>query len=108
MLRYKAALAATECDSLQSAAALLDNLDHYMLDTKISSPESAALAELNFMVDGKDVERLQRYMNLPAYGRDLLEQDNAVITPYGRMDRDDFQPMAATFQKSAQGGMEML
>ena len=45
------------------------------------------------MVDGKDVERLQRYVNLPAYGRDLLEQDNAVITPYGRMDRDDFQPM---------------
>ena len=108
ILRYKAALTATECGDLQSAVSLLDNLDHYMLDTKISSPESAALAELNFMVDGKDVEQLQRYMNLPAYGRDLLEQDNAVITPYGRMDRDDFQPMAATFQKSAQGGMEML
>ncbi|MEM5767704.1 MAG: antirestriction protein ArdA [Bacillota bacterium] len=108
ILRYKAVLTATECGDLQSAVSLLDNLDHYMLDTKISSPESAALAELNFMVDGKDVERLQRYMNLPAYGRDLLEQDNAVITPYGRMDRDDFQPMAATFQKSAQGGMEML
>ena len=108
MLRYKAALAATECDSLQSAAALLDNLNHYMLDTKISSPEDAAISELNCIVGDNDVERLQQYMNLPAYGRDLLEHDNAVITPYGRMDRDDFQPMTATFQKPEQGGMEML
>ena len=49
ILRYKAVLTATECGDLQSAVSLLDNLDHYMLDTKISSPESAALAELNFM-----------------------------------------------------------
>jgi hypothetical protein len=101
MLRYKAVLTATECGDLQSAVSLLDNLDHYMLDTKISSPESAALAELNFMVDGKDVERLQRYVNLPAYGRDLLEHDNAVITPYGRMDRDDFSPWRRPFRSRA-------
>lgn len=108
MLRYKAVLTATEGGDIQSAVSLLDNLDHYILDTKISSPESAALAELNFMVGGKDAEWLRRYVNLTAYGRDLLEHDNAVITPYGRMDRDDFQPMAAIFQKPAQGGMEML
>ena len=79
-----------------------------MLDTKISSSEDAAISELNCIVGDNDVERLQQYMNLPAYGRDLLEHDNAIITPYGRMDRDDSQPMTATFQKPAQGGMEML
>ncbi|NLU24854.1 MAG: antirestriction protein ArdA [Clostridiales bacterium] len=108
MLRYKAVLAATKCGDLQSAVSLLDNLDHYMLDTKISSPESAALAELNFMVDSKDMERLQRYVNMPAYGRDLLEHDNAVITPYGHMARDDFRPILAPFEEPTLGGMEML
>ena len=108
MLRYKAVLAATKCNSLQSSVALLDNLDHYMLDAKISSPEDAALSELNFIAGDNDVERLQRYVNLPAYGRDLLERDNAVITPYGHMARDDFRPILAPFEEPTLGGMEML
>lgn len=108
MLRYKAVLAATKCNSLQSSVVLLDNLDHYMLDAKISSPEDAALSELNFIAGDNDVERLQRYVNLPAYGRDLLERDNAVITPYGHMARDDFRPILAPFEEPTLGGMEML
>jgi hypothetical protein len=108
MLRYKAVLAATKCNSLQSSVALLDNLDHYMLDAKISSPEDAALSELNFIAGDNDMERLQQYVNLPAYGRDLLERDNAVITPYGHMARDDFRPILAPFEEPTLGGMEML
>lgn len=87
---YKAALIATDCADLESATALLDNLDHFMLDSKIASPEDTALSELCFMVGGNGVERLQKYVNLPAYGRDLLERDNAIITPYGHMVRDDY------------------
>jgi hypothetical protein len=68
MLRYKAVLAATKCNSLQSSVALLDNLEHYMLAAKISSSEDAAISELNCIVGDNDVERLQQYMNLPAYG----------------------------------------
>jgi hypothetical protein len=108
ILRYKAVLTATECGDLQSAVSLLDNLDHYMLDTKISSPEDAALSELNFIAGDNDMERLQQYVNLPAYGRDLLERDNAVITPYGHMARDDFRPILAPFEEPTLGGMEML
>ncbi|KAF5069992.1 Antirestriction protein [anaerobic digester metagenome] len=106
LLRYKAALIVTECADLKSAAALLDNLDHFMLDTTVSSPEDAAISELNAIFNSSDAEHLQQYLNLPAYGRDLLERDNAVLTPYGRMDRDDYQPMMAPFQE--QGGMEIL
>ena len=94
------------CDP--AMVALLDNLDHYMLDAKISSPEDAALSELNFIAGDNDVERLQRYVNLPAYGRDLLERDNAVITPYGHMARDDFRPILAPFEEPTLDGMEML
>ena len=108
LLRYKAAVAATECDNLQSAVALLDNLDHFMLDARIASPEDAAISELHFLIGDNDVNRLQQYVNLPAYGRDLLERDNAVITPYGHMARDDYQPMQAPFAEPSQGGMEML
>lgn len=103
---YKAALIATDCADLESATALLDNLDHFMLDSKIASPEDTALSELCFMVGGNGVERLQKYVNLPAYGRDLLERDNAIITPYGHMVRDDYQPIQAPFQE--QSGMEMM
>ena len=103
---YKAALVATDCADLESAAALLDNLDHFMLDSKIASPEDAAITELKFVFGENDVDRLLPYVQLPAYGRDLLEHDNAVMTPYGRMDRDDFQPMQAPFQLP--NGMVML
>ena len=106
MLQYKAALSATECRNLQSAATVLDHLDHYMLDARISSPEAAAVTELKYVFGDNDVERLLPYVQLPAYGRDLLEHDNAVLTPYGRMDRDDFQPMQAPFQLPS--GMVML
>lgn len=102
MLCYKAALSATGYADLESAVTLLDNLDHYMLDARISSPEGVAITELEFMFGGNDVERLLPYVQLPAYGRDLLAHDNAVLTPYGRMDRDDFQPMQAPFQSPSE------
>lgn len=105
---YKAALIATDCADLESATALLGNLDHFMLDSKIASPEDTALSELCFMVGGDGVERLQQYVNLPAYGRDLLKRDNAIITPYGHMARDDYQPMLAPFHEPKQSGMEMM
>lgn len=104
--RYKGALIATDCADLESATALLGNLDHFMLDSKIASSEDTALSELCFMLGSDGVERLQQYVNLPTYGRDLLERDNAIITPYGHMARDDYQPMQAPFQE--QSGMEML
>ncbi len=106
IVRYKAALAATACADLHDAVTLLDKLDHFMLDTTVSSPEDAALSELNVILASSAAEHLQQYLNLPAYGRDLLERDNALITPYGRMERDDSQPMQSPFQE--QDGMEMM
>lgn len=105
---YKAALAATDCNDLQSAQMILDNLDHFMLDGKIASPEDMAMSELRFIAGEDNAQRLEKYMNLPAYGRELLERDNAVITPYGHVARDDYAPMQAPFQEPEQGGMEMM
>ena len=106
ILHYKAMLAATQCDNLQEAISALEHLEHFMLDGKVVSPESAAMEELRFVIGDGDVELIKEHLNLSAYGRALVERDNAVITPYGMVNRDDYQHIHAPFQE--QGGMEML
>ena len=47
-----------------------------------------------------------QHLNLYADGVALLEQENAAITPYGRLQRRDSQPIQAMEQEPEMGGME--
>ena len=46
------------------------------------------------------------HLDLHTYGKALLEQENAVITPYGRLQRRDGQPIQAMEEEPEMGGME--
>ena len=106
---YKAVLSAAECADISAALTLSEQLDHFMLDRTSASPAEYARNEIGFLLDGgPDAELLSQYVSLHAYGQALLTRQNAALTPYGVVNRDDNQPMQAPFEQPAQSGMEMM
>ena len=108
MRKYKAMLSASGCDSLEDAAVLAEHLGEYMFDEKVTGLRDLALAEMNFMMDEDGAELLARYVDLTGYGKAVLENDCAAITPYGHLEREDHQPIQAPLEQQGQSGMEML
>lgn len=108
MLIYKAVIEAAECTDLPAAVDFADHLENFMLDQEIKSAHELALSELKFSMSENGVELLQGFVNLVGYGQALLKQDNAVISPYGHLVRNDYQPIQAPFDAPRQDGMEMM
>ena len=102
----KAAMEVLFCTTLDGAIELAGRTDEYIFEPGIRGVEQAAEAELNTMVGEKDTDLLKKHLNMYAYGKALLEQDNAAITSYGRLQRRDGQPIQAMEQEPGMGGME--
>lgn len=60
---------------------------------EISSPQEAAIDELNFTMDAHSAELLLPHVNLFTYGNEIIKDDNAALTSYGLLHREDYQPM---------------
>lgn len=108
LIKYKAVIGAVECDDLRTATVLANHLDQFILDRKIGSPDALARSELQFLINGEDGKTLQRFVNLYDYGQELLERDHAILSPYGHLARDDYQPILAPFEEIKHSGMEMM
>ena len=104
----KAVMDARGFDTLDDVIELAGRTDEYIFEPGIRGVEQAAEAELNAMLGEKDAELITQHLNLYAYGKALLEQENAAITPYGRLQRRDGQPIQAMEQEPEMGGMEGL
>ena len=106
--KYKAILAANNCEELSQAVYLASEVDACFFEPKISSPEDAARDELKVVICDKDAETLMPYIDLHSYGRALLERDHAVITKYGLIEREGSEQTQTIEQLPGQGGMEMM
>ena len=95
-------------DTLDDVIELTERTGEYIFEPGIRGVEQAAEAELSAMLGEKDAELIIRHLNLYAYGKALLEQDNAVVTPYGRLQRLDGQPIQTMEQEPEMGGMEAV
>ena len=104
----KAVMEAAGFDTLDGLIELAGRTDEYIFEPDIRGVEQAAEAELNAMLGEKDAGLIMRHLNLYAYGKALLEQENAVVTPYGRLQRRDGQPIQAMEQEPGMGGMEAV
>ena len=93
-------------DTLDDVIELAGRTDEYIFEPGIRGVEQAAEAELNAMLGEKDAGLIIQHLNLYAYGKALLEQENAAITPYGRLQRRDGQPIQTMEQEPKMGGME--
>ena len=105
--KLKALLEHFEVTDLAAAASLVEHIGDYILTPEISSPQEAAIDELNFTMDVHSAELLLSHVNLYAYGCDLIREDNAVLSPYGLLHRADYQPMLSPVQKASEANMTM-
>ena len=105
--KLKALLGQFEVQDIETAMGLTEHLDDYVLTPEISSPQETAIDQLHFMTDDHSVELLLSYVNLYAYGCDLIREDNAVLSPYGLLHRADYQPMLSPMQETQKMEMKM-
>ena len=107
---YKAVLSATNCTEISQALELRNQLDQYILDTEIFSPEDQARSELAAMLPEADAQVVASHLNLYAYGSELMKENNSVQTDYGLLERRDGQSIQTIGQQKQEpqlGGMEL-
>ena len=107
LMKYKAILAATDCQEVADAVVLAETVDEYMLLPEVRTLEEAAVDDLRISIDPITMGRLQPYIDLRGYGAAMLEYHNAKLTSYGRLDRDG-EPIQLVRDEPRQGGMEMM
>ena len=105
--KLKALLEQFEVQDIETALFLMEHLADYILTPEISSPQEAALDQLCFIMDREEAIRLIPYVNLYAYGCDLIKEDNATLSPYGLLHRADYQPMLSPMQETQKMEMKM-
>ena len=108
MTQYKAILAEKDCSELAQMISLASRVDEYFFEPKISSPEEVARDELKVVICDEDAETLLPHINLPSYGRALLERDHAIITGYGLLERKGEEPVQRMEQQPDPCGMGMI
>lgn len=104
--KLKALLEQYEVRDIETAMLLTEHLADYILTPGISSPQEAAIDELNFTMDVPSAELLLPHVNLFAYGNEIIKDDNAALTSYGLLHREDYQPMQTPVQKHFEMDMQ--
>ena len=107
LTKLKAVILATDCHEVVAAARIAENLDDYLLQPDQRSPKEVALQKLHTILDEQTLSMLQEHVNLNAYGRDILNHGNAVLTPYGLVAREDGEPLLCPTSDPKLGGMQM-
>ena len=92
LIKLKAVLDASDCSSIRTATYIAENLDDYFFEPDQRTPEEVAAEELRFTVDERSLSTLKKHVNLFNYGKDLIQESNASLTPYGLVQRRDGQP----------------
>jgi len=93
--KYKALLQAAKCPDLGTALRLGAGLDAYELFPAQSTPAHYGRDALYEIYGDETANALYPYMDCFKYGRALMETEQAVITDYGILRRQDFEPIQA-------------
>ena len=107
---YKALIAATECQHVEDALVLAEQLDEHILSSAIASPEDVAAEELAVSLSKEDIKLIRPHINLHTYGQALLASRNSIQTEYGLLERRDGQPIQSIGQQKQEprmGEMEL-
>lgn len=104
--KLKALLKQFEVQDIETALFLTEHLADYILTPEISSPQEAALDQLCFIMDREEAVRLIPYVNLFNYGETVIHADNAALTSYGLLHREDYQPMQTQVQERFEMDMQ--
>lgn len=104
LTKFKAVLEATEDFSVLGATHTSDALDEYLFTPQYASPEDMARDFLECSVGEAGMSTLLPHINLYAYGRALIQEQECTLTEYGLISREDGQSL----KLMEQSGMEMM
>ena len=107
LTKLKAVLHATDCHDISTATYIAENLDDYLYEPDQRIPEEVASEELRLIVDSQSLATLKKHVDLFNYGRDIIQETNAMLTPYGLVERRDGEMLLSLDEKPSQGGMQM-
>ena len=105
---YKALIAVTECQHIEDALVLAEQLDEYSLSPSIACPEDAAAEELARLLPNESAKLLCPHINLHAYGQALLTSRNSIQSEYGLLERRDGQPIHSIGQQQQEPRMREM
>ena len=107
--KLKAVILATDCHDVGTAIQISENLDDYLFEPDQRNPEEVASEELRLIVDEQSLSILKKHVSLYNYGLDVMAANNAVLTPYGLVQRrDGNELLQAQEPPSERNGMEMI
>lgn len=105
---YKAMLeAAPEDISLEEALDLCCQTEDFSLMREMSSPSDYAAKEIQRMVPYENDEGLEKYLDLPGYGRFLMERSGILETPYGLLEPLDGKTVEQCLNRPPAQGMKL-
>ena len=96
---YKALLEAAECGDLDTAMRLAEGIEDCRLATEYSGPEDYAREYIAEVQGGADATDLSEYVNLYAFGKKVMEHENAAWTSYGVLTRKDGGPILSQAER---------
>ena len=105
--KLKSLLEHFEVRDLNTAISLAGHVDDYILTPNLSAPQEVALDQLSLLMEKEDACQLIPHVNLLTYGKEVIEHDNAVLTSYGLLHREDYEPMLSPIQKEQETEMTM-
>lgn len=107
LTKLKAVLHATDCHIIRTAIYIAENLDDYVYEPDQRTAEEVAMDELHFVVDEQSLSILKKHVNLFNYGMDVIQESNAMMTPYGLVQRRDGEMLLSLDKQPDQEGMQM-
>lgn len=107
VLKLKALLEHFEVKDLGTAISLTEHMEDYVLTPTISSPPENAIGWLNALAGDRSVELLLPHVDLYRLGSAIIQEDNAALTPYGLLNRTDYEPMLSPIQSKQETEMTM-
>ena len=102
--KLKAVILATDCHDVETAIQISENLGDYLFEPDQRNPE-----EVRLIVVEQSLSILKKHVSLYNYGLDVMAANNAVLTPYGLVQRrDGNELLQAQEHPSERSGMEMM
>lgn len=106
--KFKAVILAADCHDIAAAVHIVENLDDYLFEPDQQNPEEVTAEELRLIVGEQSLAILKKHVSLYNYGRDVMAENNAALTPYGLVQRRDGEPIHSDERQTEIAGMEMM
>ncbi len=106
--KLKAVLRAADCRDIENIfTTIAQDLDNYEFSAEFRKAEEVAVSELRRNVREDVLPLLKKHTNLFNLGMDMLQENNAALTPYGLVWRSD-GGMIMNPEQEQQNGMEVM